>query len=171
MYSEGDKKPPQLWGSRHTANLKGCNQLRATHVNLGGKHQTSRGVLSQAGPTVALKPYEGKGQPAFWGILGSFAYTAHPGSLATTSFLGAARSPGAAATCLSYLTAQQGWAHVGFYAPPLADQASQWTAPSRASVCSFKSTKWAPVISEVPSEHSSYFFQQILLDVCLRHSV
>lgn len=42
--------------------------------------------------------------------------------------------------------------------PPLADQASQWTATSWASVCSFKSTKWDPVISEVQSEHSSYFF-------------
>lgn len=64
MYSEGDEKPPQIWCSRQTANLKGCDQLRATHVNLGGKHQMPRGVLSQAGPMVALKLYEGEGQPA-----------------------------------------------------------------------------------------------------------
>lgn len=40
-------------------------------------------------------------------------------------------------------------------------------ASSRASVCSFKCTRQAQMISEVQSEHSSYFFQQIPLDVCL----
>lgn len=62
---------------------------------------------------------------------------------------------------------------MGFYAlPPLPGPPGLTRLPSghtssQASVCSFKSTKLAQMISEVQSEHSSYFFQQILLDVCL----
>ena len=86
-----------------------------------------------------------------------------------TSFLSAARSPGAAATWLPQLS-RDGlrWASMPRPpSPPGLIRLPTGHTSSQASVCSFKSTKLAQMISEVQSEHSSYFFRQIFLDVCL----